>query len=247
MTTTMEPPVRPDPGPVEPTPAGPGASGAIRVFANLLPDEIVAARRLGTLKRRLVIGLAGLVAVLVLFEGFSWVQTHNAGSSLSSSASRTKTLQRQLQGFQPLIDAQSKSVQIQSTLTSIMKGDLQWKSLLSAVRAAAPSGVTVVSVNASVSAITASQSGQAQAAGGLPVLNQTGDEVVGNITVSGTATSKDAVAAFADALSKVKGLAVPFPASITATTANMTYSVQVLLTSQVLGGRYSAPQAAGGK
>ena len=69
MTTLATPPSSVGGAPNTAPPDGPVRM--VRVTANLLPDTVIAARRLpGKLKRHLALGLVGLVGLLAL--GYGW-------------------------------------------------------------------------------------------------------------------------------------------------------------------------------
>jgi Tfp pilus assembly protein PilN len=246
--TTLERPPRPAPAPApDPLPA---SARFITVFADLMPDEVRAGRRGRAMKRRVLIGLVAVVLLLAAGYAFSWVQTHNAGSDLSSAQARAAALTRRQADFTPLVKAQADSAQIQQTLAKLMSGDLQWSKLLESIRGTAGRGVDITSVNGSVTTpgSTGANTGPAAAAGGISVLNQTGEVQIGSLTITGTASDKNAVAAFVDRLSRVRGLAAAFPASVATTTGKLTFSVNVILTSKALGGRYAVkPATPGGK
>ncbi|MEO6886203.1 MAG: hypothetical protein ABI232_07960 [Jatrophihabitantaceae bacterium] len=216
----------------------------VSVFANLLPDEVVASRRLGELKRRVVIGLVVLLILLIGWYALSMWGTSNAKDDLTSAQQQTTTLQAQQRTFGPLVSAQAQSVQISSALTKLMAGDVQWTEMLTTLRASAKGAITLTSITGSMTAGAASTGASA---GGLGVLNQTGKQQVGTLTLTGTAPDNNTVAAYVDTLAKVKGLAAPFPASVTGTGGKLTFSVSVIITSDALGGRYAPVTAAGGK
>lgn len=215
----------------------PGTSARfVAVFAELLPQEVIDARRLTEFKRRIAIGLAVLLIVLIGWFALEKWGTSSANGDLSNAQGQTRQLQHQVTQYAPLISAQSGAAVIQESLTKLMAGDLQWKDMLTTLRASARHGVTLTGVTGT---ITAGGTGQAATPSGLSVLNQTGKAQVGTLTITGTALDKNAVAAYVDALAQVKGLAAPFPASVTTTSGSLTFSVSVIMTSDALGGKYA--------
>jgi Tfp pilus assembly protein PilN len=242
--TTLERPPRPAPQP-DPLPA---SARFVTVFADLMPDDVLAGRRGRAMKRRVLIGLAAVVLLLTAGYAFSWVQTHNAGSDLSAAQARAAALTRRQTDFTPLVKAQADSAQIQQTLAKLMAGDLQWSKLLESIRGTAGRGVDITSTNGTVTTPGSSAGNTGPAAAGISVLNQTGEVQIGSLTITGTASDKNAVAAFVDRLSRVPGLAAAFPASVATATGKLTFSVNVILTSKALGGRYAVkPATPGGK
>ncbi|MDT4913829.1 MAG: hypothetical protein QOC66_2957 [Pseudonocardiales bacterium] len=241
--TTLERAAQPAPPP-HPGPM-PASARSVTVFADLMPDEVLAGRRGRAMKRRVLIGLVSVVLLLTAGYAFSWVQTHNAEGDLSAAQARAAGLVHRQQDFTPLVKAQAESTQIQQTLAKLMTGDLQWSKLLESIRNTAQSGVGITGVTGDVTA-GAATAGGAPTPDGLSVLNQTGEVQVGLLTINGTASDKNAVAAFVDRLGKLRGLAAAFPASVTTTTGKVTFSVNVILTSKALGGRYAVKPATPG-
>jgi Tfp pilus assembly protein PilN len=243
--TTLELPPRPAPA-SQPGPMPPSAR-FVTVFADLMPDEVLAARSGALMKRRMLIALAGVVVFLTAIYGFSWMQTHNAEGDLGTAQDQATALMHRQQEFTPLVKAQADSSQIEGTLARVMVGDLKWSSLLESVRAQASPGMVLTNITGTV---TVASAAAAPVPGAVPpdVLNQSGQAQVGTLTISGTARDKNSVAAFVDRLGHVKGLAGAFPTSVTKATGTLTFAVNVVLTTKALGGRF-APVAGipGGK
>jgi hypothetical protein len=217
----------------------------VTVFANLLPDEVVASRRLRALQRHLVLGLAGLVVLLIAVYGFSFWQTENARTDLSDQRTRTQGLQNQLKDFAPLLAAQAQAASINQTLAGLMTNDLSWRDLMTRIEAEAQGDVQVTGVNGSVTDST--QPAPSGPGGGLQVLNDSGKPVVGTLTISGEAKDKRSLAAFVDRLDSVRGITVPLPASVAGEQGKLTFSINTLIVSDALGGRFTHPTTAGGK
>ena len=234
MTATTLPPA-PAPGPASPV----QTNRFVSIRANLLPTEIADKRRLRQLKRRCGIGLAALVVVLLAWYVFAWLQTTTTHSDVSSAQHRTRSLLTQEQQFGPVVTAQAQSAAIRTQLAQLMVGDVNWTAMLKSLQGAAPAGVQVTQVTAMMQQTSTSNS-----ASGLGVLNQTGQLPVGTLTIGGKATDKNTVAAFVDRLSKIRGLAAPFPASVTGDQGGVTFSANVIVTNSVLGGRFTSPNGA---
>lgn len=237
MTTTIVPKA-PAPGP-----APQDTIRFVAIRANLLPEEVVDARRTHAMVRASALGLAGLLVVLVGWYGVTMWQTSRAKDSLAGVQRTSDALRNQERTFSPLVTAQSQAASIKAELTMLMAGDLQWKDLLATLRKSAKGGVTITSVTGTTSSdvVAAARAG----AGGLAILNQSGKQEIGTLTVSGTAPDKNAVAAYIDTLTKVAGLAAPFPANVIAQGGKVTFSASVIITSDALGGRYATPATGG--
>ena len=71
------------------------------------------------------------------------------------------------------------------------------------------------------------------------VLNQTGKPAIGTLSVTGTARDPRSVAAYADQLATVKGLTAPLISSVTSTDHTLTFTVDLIVTTEAFGGRYA--------
>ncbi|MBN9620713.1 MAG: hypothetical protein J0H43_13445, partial [Actinobacteria bacterium] len=69
-------------------------------------------------------------------------------------------------------------------------------------------------------------------------LNQTGQATVGSLLVAGSAPDKGTVAAYADQLATVTGLTAPLVTSVNAAGRSVSFTLDVVITAQALGGRY---------
>jgi Tfp pilus assembly protein PilN len=246
MATTMIPEVpsapRPDPNPVP-------ASGGLRfvlVRANLMPDEVLSARQAEVVRKQVLLGLVALVILLIAWFGVSWWQTNSAQGDLTDLQRQSTGLQNQTHQFAPLVQAQGQTDMIHAQLQKLMVGDLSWRTMLTTLRANAPTGVALTNVAGTVTAGAAS----APAGATPPVsLNASGQLQIGTLTIAGTAATKNEVAAYADKLAAVKGLTAPLITSVTTTGNSITFTMTVIITADALGGRYAVIPAAltGGK
>ena len=230
----------------------PAADGTrfVAVRANLLPDEIVSARQVEVVRKQVVLGLALVVALLIAWFGFSWWQTQLANGDLDDAQHQTTALQNQQTTYGPLVNAQNQTNAIRGQLHTLLAADLPWTKMLTTIRDQAPSGVRLTGINASVSAgVPAAAPGGAATVGNGSVLNATGQQTVGQVAVSGTAGTKSAVAAYVDKLGRVPGLTAALPSAVTTSGGVVTFTINVLITSQALGGRYAVAPVAptGGK
>jgi Tfp pilus assembly protein PilN len=241
MATMTAPPAPPAPTPGE-------HLRHPNIYANLMPDEVIAARDTRRLKQRIVVALGALVALLVLVYFISVIQTAHARGQLSAAQTQATKLTSQQKQYAPLVKAQSQAQAIRSQLGRLMQGDIQWKPMLTTLRKA-PSGIAISSAAMTVTTgVGASNtSGSTAQNAGTNVLNQTGKAAIGTLTVTGVASDKNAVAAYVDYLATVPGFAAPFPTNVTLSANKYQFTISVLVTSDVLGGRFSANATQGGK
>jgi len=230
MTTLAAPPAEVSrPGEISPY---------VSIFADLMPDEVLATRRLRDLKRKIFIGMAGLVVLLLAAYAVSWLQTVSSRSDLSDEQHRATTQTKTLKNYADLLTAQQQVSAITTTLSGLMKNDLQWQTLLANARRVAPAGMNLTTINGTVVTTTAGTTTQV-GGNALDVLNQTGQLPVGSVTISGTAHDKNSVAAFADKLTTLPGIAAPFVTNVTGAKGAINFSINALITEKALGGRFT--------
>jgi len=232
MTTVARP--QPAPRGAPQTPPAEGPVRMIRVTANLLPDTVLAARRLTKLKRRLGVGLLGLIGVLVLGYGWSWWQTKSAQDDLSSARHHNQQMHSQMSAFAPLLAAQSRQQAVTGTLGTVMALDLPWRDLLGRIEAKTGSSIQITNLSGTVGATGSTPTT------GLGVLNHTGLRAIGTLSITGNAVDSKSVAAFVDALSATKGVAAPLPTNVSGGKGAGVFTVNLLVTSDALGGRFNS-------
>jgi Tfp pilus assembly protein PilN len=206
------------------------------IAANLLPIEIVDSRRERKVRRVVLAALAAFVAVLVAWYGLMSYQTAAARTTLTNAEADSQSVLRQQRAFADVVSVQAESGAITSQLAALLATDLQWPRVLAAVAQAAPAGVVLTDVSGALASTT-------DAAAGVTVIqlpNTSGERPVGTLTVAGLASSAPAVAAYVDALAKIKGLGNPLLGDVTLKEGKLKFTVQLDLTSGALGGRYSA-------
>ena len=174
----------------------------------------------------------------------------HARGQLSSAQAEAAKLTRQQKQYAPLVQAQSQAQAIRTQLGRLMQGDIQWKPLITTLRKA-PSGIALTSAAMNVTTGTA-QSGTASTTvaqnAGNNVLNQTGKQAIGTLTITGQANDKNTIASYVDYLNSVAGFTAAFPSSVTLSSKTYEFTISVIVTTDLLGGRYSTTNAAqGGK
>ena len=231
MTTLATPPVVND----RPSPGDEGRH--VLVFANLLPDEVVSARQNGHSRRIVVFALVGVLIVLAIGYGLSALQTSVARSDLRKAQAQQLDLMNQQNSYSKLQKTQDQTAQLNQDLATLMAGDLQWATLTRSVRAAAPSGVSVVSINATLQTSSATSTSSVSA---NTALLPAGVNVIGSMTLSVSAQSISQISQYLLNLDKVHGLVDAAPAGYSSATKSLNATVNVYVTSDALGGRYSS-------
>jgi hypothetical protein len=222
--------------PLPPAELAAAAVRALRVpaiTANLLPVEIVESRRERKVRRVVLAALGAFVAVLVAWYGLMSYQTATARTALTAVQDDSQAVLRQQRAFADVVSVQAESKVISSQLAVLLATDLQWPRLLAAVTHAAPAGVALTGLSGTL-APTTDTAGPTV----IQLPNTSGERPVGTLTASGLAPTALAVAAYVDALGKIKGLGNPLLGGVTRQDGRLHFTVQVDITSSALGGRY---------
>ncbi|GAB3860240.1 PilN domain-containing protein [Dactylosporangium cerinum] len=215
-----------------PHPAFPEATARtmriLPIAAELLPLEITELRRLRMVRRLVIAGVA--VCVVLLFGWYMVADgnTDQAQSELTAVQDSRRDLNRKKATYTELEATRQQIKDITTQLGIVMEWDLSWSALLTSLQKAAPKGVVVTSVTGALS---------------VQDPNTATGDVIGAITLAGTAPSKDEVAAYVDTLGTVKGLDSPFPSDTTQSDKNLTFTIRVDVTKAALGGRFTSPSA----
>jgi Tfp pilus assembly protein PilN len=218
------------------------ADRALRVpaiAANLLPMEIVESRRERQVRRVVLAALAAFVAVLAAWYGLVSYQTTQARGAVAAAEDNGQALLRQQRDFAEVVRVQTDSQAITGQLADLLSTDLRWSRLLTAVAQVAPPGVALTGVSGALAPPAA-----AGGAAAVQLPNMTGEQTVGTLTINGIAPDPFAVAAYLDALGKIKGLGNPLLDGATVQDGKLQFSVRLDITSGALGGRF--PAATGG-
>jgi Tfp pilus assembly protein PilN len=167
---------------------------------NLLPQEIIDARRFRTVQRALVVVVAVVVVLCALATG--WAQTDVSSARVSLEATRAETLglQREQARYAEVPKVSADLDQARAAREAALGKDVLWYRFLTDLAVNTPdrtalSSVTItmnVSGGQSTTSVTGSQ---APASSGL-----------GSVTVSGKANRFVDVAAWLDAAARVNGL-----------------------------------------
>jgi hypothetical protein len=204
------------------------------VAASLLPLEIIDSRRMRKVRRVVVFAMVPFLALLGGWYALTTVESALAERDLVQAEDGVRVLQQQQRAFSEVTRAQSESKAIRDQLTTLFAGDITWADLSRPLQRIAPDGVVLSDVSASKT----DSGGTGQLPGGT-------ERVVGRLVVAGTAPTKRIVASYVDRLGDVTGLANPLLTSAMSDNDKLTFSVQLDITADAVGGRYTATSGNG--
>jgi Tfp pilus assembly protein PilN len=210
------------------------------ISADLLPVEITAARRTRKVRRTVIASLTAFAVALAAWYGMAFQETRTASTDLDRAQDRVRVLNSKQHGFTELVQVQKDAKTINDQLSSLMAKDLQWSRLLQSLQSAAPTGITITGVTAALT--TDQTAGGPNAKSGID-----STDAIGTLTLGGVGTSKNVIAAYVDALAKVKGVANALPGDVTQQSSGLQFSVHMDITKAALGGRFTKTTGTGTK
>jgi Tfp pilus assembly protein PilN len=223
--------------PLDPALSPQRVSRVLTISADLLPQEVVAARR----ARRTRAWVLAVVAVVLLALGGWYLQADHettlANEELEGVTSQQVSLQRRQADYAEVVNVQSDTNTLTKQLTTLLASDLPWADLLDTLRNTADrSGVTVDGINGLLNDPAAGQG----TTGATALPSTSGSATIGTLTITGTAPDKPTVAKYVDALGTLSTVANPYVTSVAKNkTAEFTFSLSVDVTSEALCGRFT--------
>lgn len=224
--------------PVDPAVTTQRVNRVLNISANLLPEEVVAgrqARRIRTWVIVIVVIVAGLCGAWIVAASRD---KQAADEELTAATSEVAALQRSQDKYSTVVQLRNETEVLKSQLKSTMANDLDWAGLLSVLRITGdPMKVTISSINGNVDATEAAS--KTSSTGTLPSTSKS--DTIGQVTVTGSAPDKEAVAAYVDALADKTVLANPYVTNVTSSGKKVEFSLSVDVTGNALCGRFGDP------
>jgi hypothetical protein len=213
------------------------------IVANLLPPEVILARRIRVLRKLMTMVLIAVVVLGCLGYGYAFWQAHRASATLSAEQNRGSQLTAQQDKYANVVRIEGNVANVKSQIATLLADDVDFSTLIVRVGGKLPHGATISQMS-----VTLAVGSQPAAASGTDssVLDTSGHPHIGAITLTGQAGNLDQVAAFVSSLATVPGIVGVFPTSQQggATSqrgggAAVQFNVALTLTDQVLSHRYT--------
>jgi len=217
------------------------------ISADLLPEEIVAARRARLARGWVLAVLVLVIALLAAWYLYAVRQRNAADEKFQVVTAQAASLRRsESTDFLDVVGVQSQITVLDRQLGTVMASDLPWATLLARLNtAAAGAGVKLTEITGSLNG-TGTTGTTAAPGTVLPSTSQ--EATIGTFTLEGTAPDKPSIAAFVKALGTVRSVANPYLTSATKTdSGDLQYTLQVDLTAAALCGRFTTTCTTGGK
>ncbi|MDQ2958243.1 MAG: hypothetical protein M3Y42_14920 [Actinomycetota bacterium] len=204
------------------------------IVANLTPPELIAARKLKTIRKALVASFAALLVIGIGLYMLAFLGHRSAVSELSQEQARTTQLIAEQHKYQRAVQVRNSIDEVQRQLGGLLTDDVDQATLVARIRAKLPAGMTISQLTITIDAA----SGTTAPPAGAGSLDASGSTHIGTVTLAGNEQHISDVAAFVNALAALPGVVTPYPGSSSKTDTSVQWSAQLTLTADLLTHRY---------
>jgi len=227
--------------PIDPVTSPQHVLRVLTISANLLPEEIVDARRARRTRAWVLMILALVVVLLAGWYLYAVHEKNVADTELRSAAVEAAALRTsQNKDYADVVKVQLDTTTIDKQLSTAMAGDLPWATLLKTLTdVGTAAGVKVTGINGILTV------GNVEAATTAELPSTV--TAIGTLTVTGTAPDKAAVAKYLNRLGDVSTVTGAFLNTAAQTKDGVAYSLQLKITDAAQCGQYTTACKTGGK
>ena len=207
-------------GPVLASPIGlalPEPDKAVQKFTRL-PPEVAAKARMKRIQDRTLVGSVAVLALLVLFGGWKFLQVHNEQNTVNGLQANIATLNAQVPKYDLVVAANDAYTKGLARRASVLNAAVDWPVALSNLISITPSGAQVQSFNGNqVVAVSGSTSSSASSAASSAAASGTHSAAIGTIglNVTGPGPSLSISEAWINAVSASQFFANPLQGATT--------------------------------
>lgn len=211
------------------------------IFADLTPPELMADRRVRSLRVWIAIALVLVVGGVALAYDHARGQVSEAESAVAAEQATAQALREQQQQFSGVLALQATVDKAKQDLAVLMASDVDVDALLGKVWGALPDGMTISQIAVTIPDQISGKSGTGErGSAGVASLDTSDSAHIGTVTLAGSGTTIDDLPAFIDNLSAIDGVFSPYPTNNQQSDDGGTsYSLQFTLTDVVLTQRYA--------
>jgi Tfp pilus assembly protein PilN len=205
------------------------------IVANLIPPELLQARRVRALQKLVGFMLVLLLLVAGVGGGYAMLRSRHAAQQLSVEQNRTSQLLAEQGRYRSITEIQGNVAQVRTQLAKLMGMDVDTSALLASLVMQLPAGGTVSQLALSIAEPTPTAPNNI----GASVLDTSGQLHIGTITISGQVQKVADVATYVNRLSALPGLVDPYPATSTVNDTGAQFTVQLSINDSLLSQRYA--------
>ena len=190
-----------------------GASPRVR----LLPPEIEQRQKSRSIRRSLIFGLIGAVALVVLGVGAATIGVVTSNAALLSEQSKTSSLLLEQSKYSKVVSVQQQVNDIKAVQPIAATGEILWEPLSASLQATLPSGTTITGIHSAIDSTSI-------ATVSVPLQGAH----VATITIDALSPQAP-ISNWLDNLASVKGFVDAVPGSVTLDPATGKYIVSVTM------------------
>jgi hypothetical protein len=215
------------------------------IVANLIPPEVLQARRVRAVRKLVAYALCVLVLIAGVGYGFAWYRSQQAADALAAEQSRTSQLLAQQKRYADVTVLQGSVAGVRTQLSQLLASDVDASALITSILVQLPPGATVSQLAVTMSAPAGKQA-TADVASGSAALDTSGRPRIGVISITGQALRVSDVSTLVDRLSALRGFIEPYPTSNTTNDKGTMYTIQFSINDRLLSHRYDVTSKTGG-
>ena len=216
--------------------------------ANLIPDQIAAEAKVRTAKVVLGVAAGGSLLLVGGLYLMAANQVNSAQDQLDAAHAQSALLASQAAKYADVPRVRADLATATAQQASALSGEVRWSTVLKNLGLTIPPGVTLNSLQATVTGSAPSAGGAAGAAAAGPVTSSVlGNPGIGSLQYAGEAQDDARVASFLESVAKNTGVIDPFATqAATASVASsggpsyVNFSASATITSKALSHRYDA-------
>jgi hypothetical protein len=196
---------------------------------HLLPPQVVARKKARAIRRRLGLGIVGMILIVGIAGGLAEVASVSAQSALITAQSETTNILQQQAKYGDVLKVKADSLAIQSSQSLSTAQEISWQPFIVSFQKTLPVGASIASINAGVDAALA----------GAPVATVPlqGPHIA---TITASLTMKQSeISGWLDSLPSIKGFVDVTPDSITSANGSYTVAITMHLNQDALANRFT--------
>ena len=213
------------------------------IAVDLTPVEIVNTRKVRSLKKLILAGLAFVVVLCLGATAMAVLDKGDAQDSYDAAQATTVDLQAQAARYADITAMQAAITQVEALVTTLMANDVDIVNLMARIRTALPAGVTISNETVALALQTDPAADPATDPATAPAAP--GTTVIGSVTLTGSGGAIKDLAAFVANLIKLKGVVDVVPTSTSKIETGIEYTLSLNITDALFTHRFD-PAASDG-
>jgi hypothetical protein len=215
------------------------------IVANLIPPEVLQARRVRAVRKLVAYALCVLVLIVAAGYSFAWYRSHEAADTLAAEQSRTSQLLAQQKRYADVTVLQGSVASVRTELSQLLASDVDVSNLMASILLQLPPGATVSQLAVTMSAPVGKQA-TVNPASGSAALDTSGRPHIGVISITGQALRVSDVSTLVERLSALRGFIDPYPTSNQTNDKGTLFTIQFSINDSLLSHRYDVTSKTGG-